>query len=473
MHRYFLFCFFSVISLICNGKIVLPEILSDNMVLQQATDVKLWGTASKNSKIVIRPSWSEFSYVTKSDDLGTWCTTIKTPKASYITYEISITDGDEVLLKNVLIGEVWFCSGQSNMEMPLNGFGNCPVEGANELIATSLQMKWIRMATIPQNGQLRPVPSCAGSWKISCPKNTGHFSAVGTHFAILLNKALDVPVGIINCSWGGSKLEGWLSNEIVSDYPDIDIDKDIKKINGTGRWHYHCPTIMYNGMIKPLVNYTIKGFLWYQGESNVGKHNTYAERQKTMVELWRKDWGLGQLPFYYVELSPYGSSESYITALFREAQYKAQFIIPNSGMISTNDLVPEYDRYNTHPRNKAEVGKRLAYMALNKTYKEYGVSSIGPSYKSMEIKNDSIIIFLNNISGGFSNMGNFKGFEIAGEDKVFYPAKADIYNDRQISVTSDKVKNPVAVRYCFRDYLPGSVANIKGLPLYPFRTDSW
>lgn len=473
MRRFLLSCLLSFLTLICCGKVLLPDILSDNMVLQQATDVKLWGMAKENCKIVVRPSWSESSFVTQSDDAGLWSISIKTPKASYITYDISISDGEEVLLKNVLIGEVWLCSGQSNMEMPLNGFGNCPVDGANELIATSRQFKWIRMATIPQNGQIKPVSSCAGSWKVSCPDNAGHFSAVGIHFAILLNKALDVPVGIINSSWGGSKLEGWLSNDIVAAYPDINIDKEIRKIEGTDNWHYHCPTIMYNGMIKPLVNYTIKGFLWYQGESNVGKHNTYPERQREMVELWRKEWNLGQLPFYYVELTPYGSSESFNTAMFRECQYKAQSIIPNSGMISTNDLVPEYDRYNTHPRNKAEVGKRLAYMALNKTYKEYGVSSIGPSYKSMEIKNDSIIIFLNNISGGFSNMGNFKGFEIAGEDKVFYPAKADIYNDRQISVTSDKVKNPVAVRYCFRDYLPGSVANIKGLPLYPFRTDSW
>lgn len=289
---------------------------------------------------------------------------------------------------------------------------------------------------------------------------------------MMMNQVLDIPIGIINSSWGGSTVEGWLPRDIVAQYPDINLERDIRKEEGHDWWHYMSPTLMYNGMIKPLQNYTIKGFLWYQGESNVGKHKTYAERLKTMVELWRKEWGLGELPFYYVEIAPYGSSENYYSALLREAQFNAQKIIPNSGMISTNDLVENYEQYNIHPKDKSNVGKRLAYMALSKTYQIKGIEAVGPVYKSMEIKDGAALLSFDNAGGGFNRMTDIQGFEIAGEDKVFYPAKAEL-NGGQIKVSSDKVPTPAAVRYGFRDFKPGNVANIRELPLYPFRTDNW
>ena len=342
------------------GKVVLPEILSDNMVLQQQTEVKLWGKAKANAQVSIRPSWDNRTYTATSDKDGKWIAKVQTPQASYNAYSITFSDGETTQLNNILIGEVWFCSGQSNMEMPLAGFWNCPVAGANETIATSAQWKGIRVATIEKNGQVEPVDNCKGSWKVSCPENAPAFSATGFHFAMMMNQVLDIPIGIINSSWGGSTVEGWLPRDIVTQYPDINLERDIRKEEGHDWWHYMSPTLMYNGMIKPLQNYTIKGFLWYQGESNVGKHKTYAERLKTMVELWRKEWGLGELPFYYVEIAPYGSSENYYSALLREAQFNAQKIIPNSGMISTNDLVENYEQYNIHPKDKSNVGKRLA-----------------------------------------------------------------------------------------------------------------
>lgn len=454
------------------GKVVLPEILSDNMVLQQQTEVKLWGKAKANAQVSIRPSWDNRTYTATSDKDGKWIAKVQTPQASYNAYSITFSDGETTQLSNILIGEVWFCSGQSNMEMPLAGFWNCPIAGANETIATSAQWKGIRVATIEKNGQVQPVDNCKGSWKVSCPENAPAFSATGFHFAMMMNQVLDIPIGIINSSWGGSTVEGWLPRDIVAQYPDINLERDIRKEEGHDWWHYMSPTLMYNGMIKPLQNYTIKGFLWYQGESNVGKHKTYAERLKTMVELWRKEWGLGELPFYFVEIAPYGSSENYHSALLREAQFNAQKIIPNSGMISTNDLVENYEQYNIHPKDKSNVGKRLAYMALSKTYQIKGIEAVGPVYKSMEIKDGVALLSFDNAGGGFNRMTDIQGFEIAGEDKVFYPAKAEL-NGGQIKVSSDKVPTPAAVRYGFRDFKPGNVANIRELPLYPFRTDNW
>lgn len=455
------------------GKVTLPDILSDNMVLQQQTEACLWGKANANAEITIRPSWGYEVYTVKADADGKWKARIKTPVASYQPYSIAISDGEEKVLNNVLIGEVWFCSGQSNMEMPLRGFWNCPIEGANEAIATASEWKGIRVATIEKNGQLQPVDNCRSSWKVSNPENAPAFSATAFHFARMVNRVLDIPVGIINCSWGGTTVEGWLPREIVSQYPDIDLKRDIRKEDGHDWWHYLSPVLMYNGMLKPLQNYTIKGFLWYQGESNVGKHKTYAERLKTMVSLWRKEWGLGELPFYFVEIAPFNSTETIGCALLREAQFKAQALISNSGMISTNDLVEPYEIKNVHPKNKTDVGKRLAYMALSRTYQVPGIEACGPVYKSMEVKDSTVILSFDHASEGFNRLAGMEGFEVAGSDRVFYPAEAEVYNNTQIKVSCDKVKRPVAVRYGFRDFQLGNVANLRELPMYPFRTDNW
>lgn len=242
------------------GKITLPDIVSDNMVLQQQAEACLWGKANANAEVIIRPSWNREVYKVTADAEGKWVAKIQTPTASYQAYTISISDGEEVKLNNVLVGEVWFCSGQSNMEMPLRGFVNCPIAGANETIATSSKWKGIRVATVEKNGQVKPVDSCKGSWKVSNPENAPAFSATAFHFAMMMNQVLDIPIGIINCSWGGSMVEGWLPREVVSQYPDIDLKKDIRKEDGHDWWHYLSPTLMYNGMLKPLQNYTIKGF---------------------------------------------------------------------------------------------------------------------------------------------------------------------------------------------------------------------
>lgn len=457
------------------AKVILPDILSDNMVLQQQADARLWGWANPNATVTVRTSWNDKVYQTKTDKEGKWCIAVSTPKASYTAHAIEISDGTPVTLGNVLIGEVWLCSGQSNMEMPLAGFYNCPIEGANEEIALASRWKGIRVATIERDGHTKPVDRCRGKWEISCPQNAPHFSATAFFFAQMVNKVLDIPVGIINCSWGGSTVEGWLPKEIVSAYPDIDLKRDIRKPTPDW-WNYTSPTIMYYGMLQPLQNYTIKGFLWYQGEANVKKYKTYAGRMKTMVELWRKEWGLGELPFYYVEIAPYGSTKWTGRALLRETQYKAESLIPNSAMVCTNDLVEPYEMNNIHPKDKKHVGERLAYQALAKTYRIQGIEADSPAFRTMTIEGNVAVLEFNHAESGFNRMNGMTGFEMAGEDHIFYPAQGEVKWENQknrIRVTCDKVAKPVAVRYGFRDFLPGNVTNLRGLPLIPFRTDNW
>lgn len=457
-----------------SAKITLPDIFSDNMVLQQQAEARLWGWSEPGMEVSVATSWNGKTYHTTSDGGGKWTLSVATPAASYEPQTVTVADNDgTVTLSNVLIGEVWFCSGQSNMEMPLAGFDNCPIEGANEAIATAARWKGVRMATVEKNGQLKPVDRCQGKWQTCNQETAPRFSATAFFFATMLNRALDVPVGIINCSWGGTMVEGWLPRDTVAKYPDIDLERDIRKEEPHPWWHYLSPTLMYNGMLHPLAGYTIKGFLWYQGESNVGKHATYAQRLNTMVSLWRKEFGQGCLPFYFVEIAPYGTCEGNASAFLREAQHRAQRLVENSAMTSTNDLVEPYEAGNIHPKDKRSVGSRLAYLALAKTYGMKGVEADCPEYEKMEVRGDTVLLSFTHADNGFSRMGGFVGFEVAGADRVFHAAEAALHGKNQIRVTCPEVKQPVAVRYAFHDYSPGNVKNLRGLPLVPFRTDDW
>jgi sialate O-acetylesterase len=465
----FLSLFFLCVGM-ADAKLKLPAQISSNMVLQQQTKVCLWGEATPNATVTITTSWS-LPETAKAGADGKWTASIETPEASFMEQDLLVSDGDsKVLLKNILIGEVWFCSGQSNMEMPLNGFGGCPILNANNLIADAPNHV-IRMATIEKKAALTPQPYANGEWKTATPDNAQWFSATAYNFALGLQRTLQVPIGIINCSWGGSHVEGWLPKEILQGYPDIDISKAGSKQG----LEYDQPMIMYNGMLAALTNYTVKGFIWYQGEGNVGHADTYAERLATMVKLWRSLWGLGDLPFYYVEIAPYryeNDNQKLSGALLREAQFKAQALIPNSAMITTNDLVKPFEATQIHPANKTDVGERLAYQALNKTYGIKGIEADGPIYQKMEIKGNAIEVTFSNASSGFSPWLGIEGFEIAGADKVFHPARARLSRGA-IVVSSEEVPAPVAVRYCFRNFQIGNLTGARNLPVIPFRTDAW
>ena len=455
------------------------------MVLRQNSEVNMWGFAGAGSRIAISPDWCDSTFSAVCDSDGKWKAVVSTPAGSMMPHRVRITEtdfreaSDSITLDNILIGEVWFCSGQSNMEMPLDGFWDCPVEGSAEEIALSGKHDGIRMVSIPKTGALSPQSTVGGSWKTCCPENAGQFSAAGYHFA----KALNVPVGIISCSWGGSSLEGWLPEDIVSGYPDIDCRiSEPAKGNKGWNWDAHTPFVMYNGMLFPLKKYTVSGFLWYQGETNVGRHDTYTARLQTLAAHWRGLWGQRELPFYLVELAPYRYGESndgnrkggISGALLREAQFEAARSIPNSGIVCTNDLAYPYEDIQIHPCRKKEVGQRLAWLALNRTYGFGNIDCEGPVFREMEIIGNEAVLRFDNDRNGFSIWHDLEGFEIAGEDRIFHKAEAYVVPGQKcVKVSSEAVDRPVAVRYCFRDFCPGNLTGSRNLPAFPFRTDDW
>lgn len=461
-----------------DAKIKLPQILGDHMVLQQQSNVNLWGQAAASSKVNVKVSWSKEKFNTVADNEGKWKIAIPTPVGSYDKQTITIADKDGSLsLSDILVGEVWLCGGQSNMEMPLNGFNSCPVEGAVEAILTAgLWKDKVREVKIPKTGTLTPQDTVAGKWVETTPESAREFTAAGWFFATALNNALDVPVGIIACNWGGSAVESWLPKELVYSYPENTIPLGSHEpVKEKGGWYHCCSSyVMYNGMIYPVHNYTIKGFLWYQGETNVGFHNYYADRLSTMVGVWRNLWGQGDIPFYEVELAPWTyRGDGTLGARIREAQRKAAEIIPNSGIICTNDLAYPYEADQIHPCQKRQVGERLALLALNKTYGMSALPYEGPIYKGHSVEGNQVTVYFENTKNdGLSPWHDIKGFEVAGEDKVFHTAKAE-RKGNAVVLTCDEVPNPVAVRYCFRDFQLGNLTGTMNLPAVPFRTDKW
>ena len=452
----------------------LPGIIGDNAVIQQNTDARFWGWAAPGSVVTATPSWGSDVTATAGND-GRWELALPTPPASMtpLTIRFSDSDGGEKTISNLLSGEVWLASGQSNMEMPLRGFWTQPIEGAAQAIAYSGRYPGIRMALIPKKGSYTPLDDTETSWKVSNPANAHDFSALAYFFATSLTDMLGVPVGIINCAYGGSKVEGWLPADIIATYPEWSIEKE-QKDNSLREWERI--NVMYNAMLLPVSGYTVKGFLWNQGESNVGRHDTYPAHQADMVAHWRKLWGDDSLPFYFVEMPAwnYDNPDATNAAFFRECQHRAETMIPNSAIVSTTDLIYPYELEDIHARKKKEIGERLAFKAAALTYGIEGVPHEFPQFKDAEITGNRAVLNFTGAEGGFTPNDVLEGFEVAGDDHIFYPADAtEDWNTRQIIVTSDKVKEIKAVRYCFRNFAIGKVKNMYGLPLVPFRTDDW
>lgn len=458
-----------LIPIFTEAKVVLPDVLSDNMVLQQNSYIKLWGTAKPRKYVKVKTSWSTKEYKYFSRKNGSWFVSIKTPKGSFTPQTITITDGSITTIQNILIGEVWFCSGQSNMEMPFKGFNNQPIEGAQEVIDQADPNNGIRMVSVKRNPQDCPVSIAEGKWMLSTKDNVPKFSATAYFFALKLRKELNLPIGIINSSWGGSSVEGWMNKDLADNYDDLDLNL---KIPDNENWKKPC--IMYNGMLKPFKDYVVKGFVWYQGESNIGRNATYASKLNDMATLWRYEWQNETLPFYIVEIAPYLYEHPIDAAKLREAQFKASNIITYSGIVSTNDLVRPDEANIVHPSMKKPIGERLANLALANNYGFDTICAVSPSYERMEIKENQVIIYLKNVHDQVIQQPNFEGFEIAGEDQVFHSAHAILNPDKKsFVVQAIDVQNPVAVRYCFKNHQLGNVKNDCGLPLIPFRTDNW
>lgn len=457
------------------AKVTPGSMITDNMVLQQNGQACLYGTADPNKTVTVTPSWSNIPYQTISDSNGKWTIRIDTPAGGYTPYSITISDGSPVTLENILTGEVWLASGQSNMEMPLKGFPGCCVEGGyDEVASASERADKIRFYTVPLKQSYEPLETIDATWTVPGPDTAAEYSAVGWNFAKRLNDVLDVPVGIVRCAYGGARVESWTPREILETYSDVSLDpEDVEKMT-----HYIRALLMYNAMFNPAKDYTYKGIIWYQGCSNVGEDANYASRLANMVEHWRKELGEGDIPFYQVEIAPYeydSPEQDGKAALLREAQWKAAEIIPNSGIVCTNDAVKPFERHNIHPADKATPGKRLAELALAKTYGNTVFPIECPRYKGHRIDNGAVRIAIESKSDGICRNYMIEGFEVAGPDRVFHPADSVTLDWRtnEFVVSSKDVPDPVAARYGWGDFMPGNVHAGNYLPLVPFRTDDW
>ena len=482
MKKFLLTAFVAVALASAQAKVTLPYVMGNNMILQQQTEARLWGkTTAKEVKVTT--SWDNEVYTAKASKNGDFIVKVKTPKASYTPLSITFDDGDRLTLSNILAGEVWVCAGQSNMEMPVKGFGNCPVEGYNDAVVTANEYKGVHYVKIPSVMRVEPQwNSEPTEWKEVSPQTVGEASATGYFFAQVLNKTLDVPIGLIMANKGGTRVESWLTKENLKKYTKEPTDS-AGIVAFKPEWDYHRAMLWGNGTFNPILNYTVRGIIYYQGCSNVGDPgDQYSERMKILVDQWRGQFGLGEIPFYFVEIAPYhyDNVNADNGARLREQQYKASQIIPNSGLVCTNDLVYPYEPAQIHPAQKKPVGQRLAYLALNKTYGLTAVGCMSPSFKDMRVTGDIVDIHLANDLGAISRFEDIQGFELAGEDRVFHPAKAEHfwqpgggYWDETIRLTSPEVKKPVAIRYCFKNFQIGNLKNAAGLPLFPFRTDNW
>lgn len=447
-----------------NAQTTLSSLFKDHMVLQQQEKVNIWGTDKANTKIKVIASWGQEESITTNKN-GTWKLKIKTPKAGG-PYTVTIKGSKKVILKDVMIGEVWLCSGQSNMSMPMAGYNNQPINHSQETILNSTNNN-IRVFTVKKNNSLSPINNLEGDWKKTTIKNTGHFSATAYFFAKKLESILKVPVGIIVTSWGGSSAEAWTDKETLQQFKTIEIPKKVRKyIQGT-------PTVLYNAMIHPILGYHIKGSIWYQGEANVKRPKNYNALMNAMVTSWRKKWDIGDFSFYTTQVAPYNYKKEYNAAYLREAQLQTSQTLKNSGMAVTLDIG---DCAYIHPREKKTIGNRLAYWALTKDYNIDGIEFSGPIYQSMKSIDDrKIELTFGGTEYGISSFGKtLTGFEIAGEDKIFYPANASITRKKNtLIVSSNKVEKPIAVRYNFTSCPTASLFSSMGLPASSFRTDNW
>lgn len=459
-----IFVLFSISNL--GAKIVLPSLLGDNMVIQRNSKVCLWGK-SDAKKISIRTSWDNKVYKSVVTEDGSFKVMIDSPSAGG-PYRIEFNDGDKLALENVMSGEVWICSGQSNMDMPVSGYPGQPSEGAMEAAMEAKEYP-VHLFRVKRELSSTPKEQCSGLWEAPSAEAVMHSSATAYFFAKNLQKYLQVPVGIIVSAWGGTSILSWMSEKSVKTLPsevtETCVKRDSRKQNLPGR--------LFNAMINPLKNYTARGFIWYQCEHNLQEHLTYDVMMKTMVDEWRSMWNdeSDKMPFYFVQIAPFryfNNSLGIQRPLIVEAQRRTLAIIPNSGMATTTDIGEELC---IHPAKKPTVGLRLAACALEGTYNVKGLCTSDITIEETKYKDNKMILKFNS---DFRSVypARMKGFEIAGEDRKFYPADA-VFRNGTVEVSSDSVKSPKAVRYAFRNYVEADMKNAMGVAASSFRTDNW
>ncbi|QEC51645.1 sialate O-acetylesterase [Anseongella ginsenosidimutans] len=447
----------------------LPKLVGDNMVLQRDLPIHVWGWADPGEKIEI--TFHGKSYQATADAAGNWEATLKKMKAGG-PYEMVLSGNNRIELKNILVGDVWVCSGQSNMEWPVSQAMN-----PEEEIKNASYPK-IRLFTVKKKTSGVPLDDVSGQWEECSPESVPGFSAVGYFFGREIHQSEGIPIGLINSSWGGTVVETWISKDGLQGEetfgPRAEAVKDLSAEEITQPNSQ--PTLLYNGMIHPLLNFPIKGAIWYQGESNAGRAYQYRDLFPRMILDWRNKWEQDDFPFLFVQLAnfrkPLDEPKPSDWAELREAQ-DMTLAVKNTGMASAIDIGVADD---IHPRNKQEVGRRLALSALSLTYGEKIVDS-GPRFKSMKIKDGDVYIRFSSTGEGLKTKGGAKAlgeFQLAGEDRQFHWAEAEIVNENTVKVHAEEVTQPVALRFAWQDNPSKlNLYNAEGLPANPFRTDEW
>lgn len=468
----------------------LANTIQSRMVIQQDRPYKIWGIGVPGTEIFVKADWMKSSKKSVCNSNGEWLISIPVPKAkarNFTAHTILVEAGDEsILLTDILIGEVWICSGQSNMDMEIKPFIPWLKGALNyEQEIASANYPAIRLYNVRSDFKVSPTVDCVGgAWKICSPETAGDFSAVAYFYARELYTKMQVPVGLVVSSIGASSCQAWTSLETLKSdsvlekkywYPyDTSAASKVDHDSVVTFEKVVMPTLLYNSMIYPLRNISARGFLWYQGESNKEDGQLYTRLCKAMVQNWRTLFSRNDMPFYYVQVAPYNweknDSTAYNYALFREAQDAIRYEVKHSGMAVTMDIGEPDD---IHPRNKQDVGLRLAKLALDQTY---GIKTIhcGPEFERMEVEGNRVKVFYKKgtLGSGLvtSDSAAPKHFYVAGPDKVFHPASATIVNN-QVWVSSDKVIQPLAIRYAFTNYPVTNLSNKEGLPALPFRSD--
>jgi sialate O-acetylesterase len=455
------------------SKITLPAFFSDGMVLQQKSRTKIWGFSTERNQVSLETSWDHRIYHAKTGADGRWAIQIHTPVAGG-PFTLRIGDNEQLMLKDVLVGEVWLASGQSNMEMPLKGYPAQPVNNAEAAILEQANSS-IRFFAVKNNASRKVVNNCEGNWKEASAANRPDFSAVAYFFAKAIQEKLHVPVGILEADWGGTLIEAWMSEQSVR---SVNADQQFVRTD-TGTVNKNEPAVLYNAMIHPLIGYGMKGVIWYQGEQNRQDPAGYAKFFPAMVRQWRKDWGAGNFPFIYAQIAPFyakGTPNAADKAVkpfvpfLREAQLNALSKIPNSGMAVLTDAGAS----NTiHPPEKQIVAGRLALIAFGRAYGMKDVKWQSPQYHSMKVTHNRVTLNFKHTGGAIELKPDTTAtFEVAGKDRVFHHAKARVEAEH-IIVSSKDVEMPIAVRYAFKAWTTGIIYNHFGFPCSSFRTDHW
>ncbi len=456
----------------------LNNMFGDHMVLQQGIKNKVWGKADPGEQVAVTLGGQTHSTAAAAD--GTWHVFLDPVKEYGGPHTLTVKGKNTVTFSDVLIGEVWVCAGQSNMQWSVNQSNDPDLEKA------AAKFPNIRLISVPQVGTQEPQWNFNGKWQQCSPETVGNFSAVGYCFGRQLNQTLGVPVGLINNAWGGSAAEAWVKREKVAAHPTLKAihDRWVKmesaekpdenQMKGNAR-----PGNIHSGVLTPSIGYGIKGAIWYQGESNAGRAYQYRELFPFMIKSWREEWGLGDFPFYWVQLADFKAERAEPAesdwAELREAQTMTMKALPNTGEAVIIDIGEGKD---IHPKNKQDVAKRLARWALAETYKVPGIAARSPLYKGMDKQGSKIVLSFDNVGTKAGDWRPFDvaepiGFTIAGADKKFVPAKAVILADGRIEVSSEAVAEPVAVRYAWADNPVCNMYSAAGLPLTPFRTDDF